>query len=161
MLIPLPQNGDNATIVFMKLYCQFSLAVLILAFLKWLLFLSPAHRKHRPHPHQAIATSPFGKLPPELRAIIYRYTLLSHQAIDVSNQYAKAEPALLITCRLFRTEARCIFYYENQFFIPYTDFCSDRDLEFPSRMRARAASAMCRCLSMIDRSSATCNAAHG
>lgn len=143
MHVTLPQENDEAILVLMKLYCQITWAVLVLAFLRWLLYRGPAHRKLRHHLQmQAIASSPFSKLPSELRAIIYRFTLVSDQAIYIPVQHAWTEPALLTTCHLFRMEARNMYYYENRFFVSYTDFGSDRDFEFPKRIHARGLRAM-------------------
>ena len=59
-------------------------------------------------------SSPFMKLPPELRDIIYEYALrLDDGIIQISSTTGIPEPPLLLTCKTIRREAISILYTLN------------------------------------------------
>lgn len=67
-------------------------------------------------------TSPLLDLPPELRTMIYEFTLLEEKNIEIGNaashppvQQTWRAPSLLQTCRQVRNEASAIYYSRNIF----------------------------------------------
>lgn len=59
----------------------------------------------------------FLALPGEMRNLIYQYVLMADKRLEISDQAAPEEPALLRTCRSIRNEARPIFYSEDKFLL--------------------------------------------
>lgn len=64
----------------------------------------------------SVADSPLFKLPPELRNMVYRYTIITDDdQILITKTTGIPEPALLSACKTTRSEARAMFYLENKF----------------------------------------------
>lgn len=61
--------------------------------------------------YEAVAESPFFKLPPEIRTIIYRYSLVQARPAKITKRSGIPEPGLL--SKIIRFEAASIFYLEN------------------------------------------------
>lgn len=66
---------------------------------------------------EATAKSPLFKLPPEVRNLIYRHSLVKSNGYRVTRTAGVPEPGLLTASKLIRAEASGIFYYENDFTI--------------------------------------------
>lgn len=55
------------------------------------------------------------KVAPELRNTIYRYALVENTDITISKNNGIPELALLPACKIIRSDARSIFFGENDF----------------------------------------------
>ncbi|KAF2094380.1 hypothetical protein NA57DRAFT_60427 [Rhizodiscina lignyota] len=90
-------------------------------------------------------------LPGEIRNFIYRAVLVKDNHITISAAYPPKEPALLRTCRTIRSEARMIWYSENDFRVidrhqsiaPFLNFFRAHNLKefypkfYPTRVQGR------------------------
>lgn len=65
-----------------------------------------------------MAESRLTKLPAELRNQVYRYVVVSEEAINITRPPIRAHTALLQVCKQMRTEATKMFYSENTFRVP-------------------------------------------
>lgn len=73
----------------------------------------------------SVADSPMFKLSAELRNAIYRYALVTEEAVLITKANGIPEPALLLACKIIRSEATGIFYSENSLVCKVVNFdCS-------------------------------------
>lgn len=63
----------------------------------------------------SVAHSPLFKLSPELRNLIYRFTLVEEKRISINKRQGIPEPTLLSVCKIIRAETFGIYYQENKF----------------------------------------------
>lgn len=64
---------------------------------------------------KSMAESALSKLPPELRIMIYRFTIITDEAVVITKSSGVQEPALLLVSKIVREESCKLFYCENRF----------------------------------------------
>jgi len=67
------------------------------------------------HLQNSVAESTLFKLPPELRIMIYRFAIITDEAVVITESSGLQEPALLLVSKLVREESCKLFYCENRF----------------------------------------------